>query len=172
MAGVTALRDAARDALEAAGGRGFVRFLSQGDALLVSDANRRGDEARLKAALENAGFSCEVREGLLHITPGDGLLLRLCGEQAKSQNVDWAHPLFEAQALAARLLWEERLALDEGGRRLVLSAARLLWQPREKVIQGLPVLRGRIAVCLREGKRSGLYETGRLLCGWLAENGK
>jgi len=51
-----------------------------------------------------------------------------------------------------------------------MDTARLLWQPKEKVLAGLSALRAGIAVRQREGKRSGLYEAGRLLCGWLEEH--
>ena len=148
MAGVTALRDAARAAIFSSGGRGFVRFLAEGDALLVSDAPRRGEGDALLGALCAAGFTGEVRDGLLYITPGEDVLFALC----------------------ARLLSEEALALDAGALRLMTETARLLWQPKDKVLAGLPSLRARIAVRLREGKRSGLHEAGRLLCGWLKEN--
>lgn len=170
MAGVTALRDAAREAILSAGGRGFVRFLSEGDALLVSDAPRRGESGPLQRALDEAGFDSEVRDGLLYITPGEERLLALCEMQPDSIITDWENPLFEAMALCARLLGEEALELDEGAKRLIVETVRLLWQPKDKAIAGLPALRARIAVRLREGKRSGLHEAGRLLCGWLEEN--
>lgn len=174
MAGVTRLRDAARNALLNAGGRGFVRFLSEGDALLVSDAPRRcGSEeeiARLVRGLEAEGFFCRVRDGLMHITPGDALLLALCDAQPERIQVDWSHPLWEAMALCGRLLRERPLALDADGRRMLIETARILWQPKDKALAGLTALRARAAALLRSGKRSGLYETGRLLCGWLEEN--
>lgn len=172
MESVTQLRDAARAALLSCGGRGFVRFLSEGDALLVSDANRRGDPAALIAALSSAGFLAEERDGLLHIVPGDALLYALCSAQPEEIAVDWESPLFEAMALCNRLMRQAPLPLDAGGRRLVIETARLIWQPEEKVLSGLDSLRAMIAVRLREGKRSGLNEAGRLLCGWLAENTK
>ena len=170
MAGVTALRDAARAAIFSRGGRGFVRFLAEGDALLVSDAPRRSDGDALLGALNSAGFCGEVRGGLLYITPGEEVLCALCAQQPEEIAVCWDSPLFEAQALCARLLAEEALAPDEGAQRLMIETARLLWQPKDKVLAGLPSLRSRIAVRLREGKRSGLHEAGRLLCGWLKEN--
>lgn len=170
MAGVTALRDAARAAIFSSGGRGFVRFLAEGDALLVSDAPRRGEGDALLGALCAAGFTGEVRDGLLYITPGEDVLFALCAQQPEEIAVCWESPLFEAQALCARLLAEEALALDAGALRLMTETARLLWQPKDKVLAGLPSLRARIAVRLREGKRSGLHEAGRLLCGWLKEN--
>ena len=55
MEGVTLLRSEAREAIFAAGGRGFVRFLAQGDALLVSDAPRRSDADALVKALYAKG---------------------------------------------------------------------------------------------------------------------
>ena len=171
MAGVTALRSEAREEILAAGGRGFVRFLAEGDALLVSDAPRRGGADALTDALCAGGYEAAERGGLLYITPGTERLLALCKSQPGEIAVDWESPLYEAQALAARLLGEKALELDGGGKRLVLETARLLWQPKEKVRLGLPALRARIAVRLREKQRSGLHEAGRLLCGWLIENG-
>lgn len=170
MAGVTALRDAARAAILSAGGRGFVRFLSQGDALLISDAPRRGESGPLIAELGEAGFDGVVREDLLYITPGETLLLELCARQPEGIDVDWNGPLFETMALCERLLGEAPMPLDEGAGQLLMETVRLLWQPEEKVLAGLPALRARIAVRLREGKRSGLHEAGRLLAGWLEEN--
>ena len=103
------------------------------------------------------------------ITPGTQRLLTLCAAQPPQQATNWESPLYQAQALAARLLDEAALPLDEGGKTLVLETARLLWQPREKVLSGLPALRARIAVRLREKERSGLHEAGRLLAGWLSQ---
>jgi len=175
MAGVTALRDAAREAIFSAGGRGFVRFLSEGEALLLSDAPRRlKDEAqkeRMIHALREAGFSCRIEGGLSYITPDGERLKALCDAQPKEICVDWESPLFEAQALCHRLLNAAPQALDEDAQRLVLETARLLWQPKDKVLMGLPALRAMIAARQRERKKSGLHEAGRLLCGWLEENG-
>ena len=58
MAAVTALRERARAAVFAAGGRGFVRFLPAGEtALLVSDAPRRcGDVPALLDRMRARGF--------------------------------------------------------------------------------------------------------------------
>lgn len=170
MEGVTVLRSEAREAILSAGGRGFVRFLSEGDALLVSDAPRRGSALAMMDALAEKGYDSAVLDGLLYITPGEARLLALCAAQPEAIEVDWESPLCQTQALAARLLREEALPLDEGAKRLVLETARLLWQPGDKVLFGLPVLRAMIAVRLREKKRSGLREAGRLLCGWLAGN--
>ena len=175
MAGVTALRDAAREAVLSCGGRGFVRFLAEGEALLLSDAPRRiKDEAQreqMSHALCAAGFSCRIEGGLAYITPGQERLQALCDAQPEEICVDWESPLFEAQALCHRLLREPSQAFDGDAHRLVLEAARLLWQPEDKVLMGLSALRARIAARQREGKRSGLHEAGRLLCGWLKENG-
>lgn len=170
MAGVTALRDAARAAIFAAGGRGFVRFAAGDGALLVSDAARRGDAQAIVRSLESAGFMAVLHDGLLAITPGEALLLQLCAQQPGAISVDWESPLLEAMTLADRFLREERQPLEESGREMILAAARLLWQPQKKVLAGLPALRARAAAMLRTGKRSGLHETGRLLCGWLHEN--
>jgi len=170
VAGVTALRDAARAAIFSSGGRGFVRFLSQGDALLISDAPRRGESGPLIAALCEAGFDSALEDGLLLIMPTEARLLALCAQQPEEIRVEWESTLFETMALCERLLDEPPLAMDEGAERLLMETVRLLWQPKDKVLAGLPLLRARIAVRLREGKRSGLHEAGRLLCGWLEEN--
>lgn len=171
MEGVTRLRDAARTAMLGGGGRGFVRFCAEGDALLLCDALRRcADDAaarRLIAAMETAGFACAVRDGLLYLMPGDALLLALCAEQPETMDIDWMKDDYAAQALSARLLRETPMPLDEGGRKLLIETMRLLWQPDARVTAGLPALRARVAIRLREGKRSGLHETGRLLAGWL-----
>ena len=174
MAGVTALRDAARTAMLSCGGRGFVRFLAQGDALLVCDAIRRceneAQESALIAAFLSAGFVCDVQDGLLYLTPGEALLKELCGAAPERIAVDWAHPLCEEMALCDRLLKEKPQPPDDGARRLTMDMVRLLWQPGDKVIAGLPALRAQIAVRLRMGKRAGLHEAGRLLAGWMEEN--
>ena len=67
MAAVNAVRSKARDAVFAAGGRGFVRFLPDGEeALLVSDAPRRcQNPSALLCACGAAGFGAEERDGLL-----------------------------------------------------------------------------------------------------------
>ena len=169
MEGVTTLRSEAREAIFGADGRGFVRFLSEGDALLVSDAPRRGDTQAMLDALYAGGYDGWIRGGLLHITPGTQRLLALCAAQPSQQATNWDGPLYQAQALTVRLLDEGALPLDEGGKRLVLNTARLLWQPKDKVLAGLPALRAQIAVRLREKKRSGLHEAGRLLAGWLSQ---
>ncbi len=176
MAGVTALRDAARAAVLRAEGRGFVRFLSQGEALLISDAPRRCQSAqelaRLTDALCAAGFSCRIEDGLAYLLPQRETLLALCDAQPEVVSIDWDGPLFEAQALCARLLRERQAQVGEDGMGLLVDAARLLWQPGDKALAGLAALRAKMAAMLRKGERGGLYETGRLLCGWLAEREK
>ena len=174
MAGVSVLRDEARAAILGAGRRGFVRFLSEGDGLLISDAPRRcadgaGMEQMIRA-LEEAGFSCRIEEGLAYITPGKARLMALCNAQIKEIGIDWDGPLFDMQALCARLLREKPLELDEDGARLLVKTARILWQPKKKVLSCAGALRAMIAVRLREGNRGGLYEVGLLLRGWLQDS--
>ena len=79
MAAVTALRERARAAVFAAGGRGFVRFLPAGEAaLLVSDAPRRcGDVPALLDGCRAAGFDARERDGLLLLTPTEAALRAL-----------------------------------------------------------------------------------------------
>ena len=125
----------------------------------------------MTAALGESGFVCQSDGGLLLITPGDALLERLCaGEDAPC--IDWDSPLHPAQALAARMMRERCTPLDHSGRRLVLLTARLLWQPRDKVLAGLQDIRALAAVCMREGNRNGFYQAGRLLCNWCQEQTK
>ena len=147
-----------------------MRFLSQGDALLISDAPPRGESGPLIAALCEAGFDSALEDGLLLIMPTEVRLLALSRMQPDSIITDRESPLFETMALCERLLGEAPMPLDEGAGQLLMETVRLLWQPEEKVLAGLPALRARIAVRLREGKRSGLHEAGRLLAGWLEEN--
>lgn len=171
MACVTAvrLRDRARETMLSAGGRGFVRFLPAGGALLATDAIRRcaddAARARLTGALTAAGFACEARGGLLEMTPTDGALSVLCALTLRSVKdaVDWEAPLHPAQALAARFLRHERRMLTPAGRQLVLEALRLTWRAEDELLAGLPALRARSAVMLRQGDISGLYEAGAVL---------
>ena len=76
---MTALRERARAAVFAAGGRGFVRFLPAGEtALLVSDAPRRcGDVPALLDGCRAAGFDARERNGLLLLTPTEAALRAL-----------------------------------------------------------------------------------------------
>lgn len=167
MARVTAvrLRERAREAMLAAGGRGFVRFLPAGGALLATDAIRRcaddAARARLTDALAQAGFACGMRGGLLEMTPTDDVLLVPGGEERVA--VDWESPLHPAQALAARFLKNPKQPLTPAGRQLILETLRLTWLASDRVLAGLPALRAQAAVMLRRGDRSGLHEAGALL---------
>ncbi|MFR5788780.1 MAG: hypothetical protein ACLUHE_17995 [Christensenellales bacterium] len=89
MAAVTALRERARAAVFAAGGRGFVRFLPAGEtALLVSDAPRRcGDVPALLDGCRAAGFDARERDGLLLLTPTEAALRAL--DVPTRIDVDW-----------------------------------------------------------------------------------
>lgn len=167
------LRDRAREAMLAAGGRGFVRFLPPGGALLVTDAPRRcGDEAayaRLEEAMEGAGFACTACGGLMELTPRDELLRALT---AQPPVIDWTSPMHPVQALACRFLAADRAPLSPAGRQLILEALRLCWQPREKVWAGLDALRAQAAAMLRAGDRSGLHETGAVLAAFCEQEGR
>lgn len=163
MAGVSAgarLRSGARDAIFAAGGRGFVRFAPAGGALFLSDACRRSDAARLVQALNAAGFDCRIREDLMEITPRDALLPGLAKE-CPGFAVDWKETLCGAQALAARWMAREKAALTPAGRQLILETLRLTWKPFNE--QEVQPLRARAAAMLREGDTGGLREAGLLL---------
>ena len=167
MARVTAisLRDAARNALLAAGGRGFVRFCDQG-ALLVSDAIRRcGDDAakeQLTIALAQAGFTCREQDGLLMIDPQDELLEAIVYEGDFAVDLD--SELCSVQALAARWLSRDKQTLTLAGRQLLLDALRLTWQDR--IADGLAQLRAQAAVMQRYGDTSGFCEAGAVLANW------
>lgn len=162
---VVRLRERAREAMLAAGGRGFMRFLSAGGALLATDAIRRcGDDAaraRLTDALHAAGFVCEARGGLLELTPADGVLLAFSGGGRAA--IDWENPLHPAQALAARFLNNPKQPLTPAGRQLIVETLRLTWLAPDRVLPGLPALRAQAAVMLRQGDRSGLHEAGAVL---------
>lgn len=161
------LRDEARRALLDAGGRGFIRFLPEGRALLVSDAPRRcatiEEAARLADALARAGFTSEIREGLLMLTPTDGRLRALAAVTLSEHAIDWDSPLHPVAALAARWRRERETALSEDGRALVVETLRLIWQRPERVLAGLPGLRALAARMLREGDRSGFWESAAVL---------
>lgn len=167
MARVTALclRARAREAMLSAGGRGFVRFLSAGGALLATDAIRRcADEAARDAltdTLAQAGFVCEVRGGLLELTPADDVLSALSASGRTA--IDWESPLHPAQALAARFLATEKQPLTREGRQLIVETLRLTWQTPETLFSGLPALRAQAAVMQRRGDRSGMHQAGALL---------
>ena len=159
-----ALRDRAREAMLASGGRGFVRFLPPGGALLATDALCRATQEQAEAivrALRAAGFVCAQSGALLLLlTPQDALLA--AAPETKTV-VDWAGEVYAAQALARR--WQERppLPLTPAGRQLILETLRLIWQPRSRVLGGIDALRGRAAVMLRGGDASGLHEAGSYL---------
>lgn len=167
MARVTAvsLRDSARNALLAAGGRGFVRFCEQG-ALIVSDAIRRceSDAQRDKmiASLDRAGFDCREQDGLLLIDPKDQLLevIAYDGDFA----VDWDGKLCAVQALAVRWLNRKKQPLTAAGRQMIIGGLRLTWQDRLK--DGLTHLRAQAAEMQRKGDTSGFQETGAVLADW------
>lgn len=167
MARVTAvrLRERAREAMLAAGGHGFVRFLPAGGALLATDAIRRcGDDAsraRLTDALAAAGFVCEARGALLELTPADDVLSAL--DDGGRDAIDWESPLHPAQALARRFLANPGQPLTPAGRQLILETLRLTWLAPDRVLSGLPALRAQAAVMQRQGDRSGLHEAGAVL---------
>lgn len=167
MARVTAiaLRDAARNALLAAGGRGFVRFMDQG-ALLVSDAIRRCEsdahKAGLTAALERAGFSCWEQDGLLMINPQDDTLEAIAYEGCFS--VRWDSALCAVQALARRWMKREKQPLTPAGRQLIIDALRLTW--RDRIADGMMFLCAQAAVMQRGADTSGFCQAGAVLADW------
>lgn len=168
---VTDLRDLARDVMLESGGRGFVRFVPGGDALLVTDAPGRcadGGSLFLKG-LENAGFSCWLDGALGYILPGDALLLSLCERKGGPVPGNWTSPLHPVCALANRFLREPCLELTRQGRALLLETARLLWRPQAQVLAGLGAIRARAAALLRTGDRSGMHEAGAMLANWCDE---
>ena len=175
MARVTALRlrDRAREAMLRAGGRGFVRFLPPGGALLATDAIRRcaDDAARaaLTDALMQAGFVCEMRSGLLELTPADDMLSALSASERTA--VDWESPLHPVQALANRFQAAARQPLTGAGRQLILETLRLTWQTPETLLSGLPALRAQAAVMQRRGDRSGMHQAGALLREFCEQEG-
>ena len=168
---VTDLRNLARGALASCGARGFVRFAPEGGALLVTDAALRcedGGEALVRA-LAAAGFACRREGALLALTPDDALLAPLCAREGRTVPIDWDGPLHPVQTLAARLLRADALPLTDGGRALVIEAARLLWRPPEQVLAGLPGLRARAAALLRCHDTSGFAPAGAMLANWCDE---
>ena len=171
---VTELRDLARRTLADCGARGFVRFVPEGRALLATDAAQRCADggAALVAALERAGFSCTAQGGLVLLTPGDALLMRLCAREGGEASVDWSSPLHPVQALAARLLRAPAAPLSDGGRALVIEAARLLWHPAPQVLSGMASLRARAAALLWQGDTSGFAPAGALLANWYGEQAR
>lgn len=167
------VRALAREAVLGAGGRGFVRYLPPGGALLATDALARAADAaqekRLMGALTAAGFVCAVQGPLVGLTPTDALLLRVSGEAAQPVMIDWDGPLAPAQALAVRWMKKPRLPLTRAGRVLTMETLRLLWQPEKQVLSGLGGLRALAAQNLRAGDASGAHEAGCCLSAWLEQ---
>lgn len=163
------LRDRARAAMLENGGRGFMRFAPEGNALLATDALRRCEDqtqrTALIAALEGCGFVCREDCGLLLLHPNDEWIGML---QAKAPDiqVDWNSPLHPVQALAARWAAQPAAALTEAGRRLVADTLRLTGLPGGRVTEGLDALRAQAAVMLRSGDRSGMCAAGCVLWDW------
>lgn len=160
------LRALARDTLLEAGGRGFVRFMPSGGALLCTDALRRSDAPDvLIGALEAAGFDCASGDGLLMMSPADALLAQITGGVQAPRPVDWADTRYAAQALGDRWTRFERKPLSGAGRALVTQTLRLCWQDDGHVLCGLDALRAHAADMLRHRDTSGLYEAGVILQG-------
>lgn len=170
MARVTAigLRTAAREAMLGAGGKGFMRFLPPGGALLATDAIRRcsdvAEKSVLIAAFEAAGFDCIERNGLLMLTPCGSLLSGISYDGEKT--VDWTSPLHPVQSLALRWLQKERRTLTDDGRQLIGEALRLSWQSPNQVQDGIDALRARSARMQRKNDVSGMFEAGAILLDW------
>ena len=122
MAAVNAVRSKARDAVFAAGGRGFVRFLPDGEeALLVSDALRRcPNPSALLCACGAAGFGAEERDGLLLLTPTEETLRSL--NLPRAIDVDWSSADAPLAAFAARLMHRGDRPLTENGLRFAAAA--------------------------------------------------
>ena len=122
MAAVNAVRSKARDAVFAAGGRGFVRFLPDGEeALLVSDAPRRcQNPSALLCACGAAGFGAEERDGLLLLTPTEETLRSL--NLPRAIDVDWSSADAPLAAFAARLMHRGDRPLTENGLRFAVRA--------------------------------------------------
>ena len=147
MAAVSAqtIRARAREAIFAAGGRGFVRFLPEGGALLVSDAARRcGDVRTILNACRTAGFAAEERDGLLLLTPTDSTLSALCGACGQAVRItDWDEEKASAAAFSVRLTRRKDAPLTADGRRLVLETLRLLSQDDAHILMGMAGIRAR-----------------------------
>jgi len=152
----------------AAGGRGFMRFLPSGGALLTTDAVRRcaddNEKAALIDALKAAGFACSEQDGLLMLTPKDALLCSIVCREEKE--IDWNSPLHGVQALGALWVRKQKRELTQDGRQLIIETLRLGWQPMKQAGNGLDALRARAAVMLRRGDDSGFHEAGAVLLDW------
>lgn len=175
MAAVSAqtIRARAREAIFAAGGRGFVRFLPEGGALLVSDAARRcGNVRTLLNACRTAGFAAEERDGLLLLTPTDSTLSALCGACGQAVRItDWDEEKASAAAFSVRLTRRKDAPLTADGRRLVLETLRLLSQDDAHILMGMAGIRARAAAQLRRKDESGMREAGALIAEWYMEKG-
>ena len=146
-----------------------MRFAPDEEALLATDAIRRcaddQQKQKLMDALDECGFRCFVRGGLLLLLPQDALIAQM-GEGNKAKPVDWMHPEHPAASLAERWMMQHQLALTDAGRALVLRVLRLTGLPGGKVLDGLDMLRAHAAVMLRHGDRSGMREAGCILQEW------
>ena len=173
MAAVSAqnIRAKAREAIFAAGGRGFVRFLPAGGALLVSDAARRCENAQaLLNACRAAGFVTEEKDGLLFLTPEDGVLRALCDACAQTIRIDdWDGEAASAGAFAMRLMQKKGAPLTADGRQLVLETLRLLSQDDAHILMGMSGLRTLAAAQLRHQDKSGMRTAGALIADWYME---
>ena len=172
MAAVSAqeIRGKAREAIFASGGRGFVRFLPSGGALLVSDALRRAENGdALQDSCRAAGFETEESGGLLLLTPTEETLRALyrpCGLQ-----VNWEEETAFAAAFAQRLLRKKDVPLTAEGKQLVLETLRLLSQDDAHILRGMDTLRALAALQLRRKDESGLFASGALIAEWYHEKG-
>ena len=168
-----ALRDLARDALLAAGFRGFVRVAPAGGPLLVTDAGRRAGPAGPEDALRAAGFPAERAEnGLLFFSPEEGLLRALAeswtGQVPAGFSAEGDGALLPARSLAARLLRAAPAGeWTAAGWQLLLEALRLP-DPSGNGWPEAETLRPRLARMLREGDRSAMRETGALMAARLS----
>ena len=171
-----AVRALAREAMLCAGGRGFMRFLPPGGALLATDALARGADAaqaaRLTAELADAGFACARQGPLLALSPTDALLRRMAGAAPRETAIGWDAPLAPAQALAAHWLRRDAREMTPAGRALATETLRLLWRPQRQALAGLDALRAQAAANQRAGDMSGQLEAGRLLAAWLEYEAK
>jgi len=170
MARVTAvgLRTSAREVMLAAGGRGFMRFLPPGSALLATDAVRRCESDMQKQAmtdaLKAAGFACCESDGLLMLTPKDEVLGSIVCKEARG--INWDSPVHRVQALGAGWIRRKKRPLTQDGRQLIIEALRLGWQPMKRAENGLDALRAHAAMMLRRRDDSGFYEAGAVLLDW------
>ena len=159
-----ALRTRARDAILAAGGRGFVRFAPEGP-LLLSDAAKRCDAQTavgLLDALCRNGFKARLSDGMVYAEPTDALIEQMVAG-AQMPEIDWENPLHPVQALAARWMSAPEMPCTDRGRSLVRETLRLVWQPQDRVLAGLGALRAQAAAMLRERDTGGMRLAGAIL---------